>query len=51
MIGAISFISIRTHLRRGRWFTTFFIVTFIVSVIQNWYTLYQVSLGIRLELK
>lgn len=40
-IGAISFISIRTHLRRGRWFTTFFIVTFIVSVIQNWYTLYQ----------
>ncbi|CAF1227905.1 unnamed protein product [Rotaria sp. Silwood1] len=40
-IGTLSFISIRIHLRRGRWFTTFFIVTFIVSVIQNWYTLYQ----------
>ncbi|CAF1141284.1 unnamed protein product [Rotaria sordida] len=40
-IGAVSFISIRIHLRRGRWLTTFFIVTFIVSVIQNWYTLYQ----------
>ncbi|UJR21691.1 hypothetical protein I4U23_024768 [Adineta vaga] len=41
LIGSVSLISIRTHLRRGRWFTTFFIVTFIVSVIQNWYTLYQ----------
>ncbi|CAF1469922.1 unnamed protein product [Rotaria magnacalcarata] len=41
MIGAISFISIRSHLRRGRWLTTFVIVGFVVSVIQNWYTLYQ----------
>lgn len=40
-IGVISFISIRAHLRRGRWFTMFFIIAFIVSVIQNWYTLYQ----------
>jgi len=41
VIGGISFISIRTHLRRGRWFTTLFIVAFIVSVVQNWYTLDQ----------
>ncbi|CAF4893807.1 unnamed protein product [Rotaria sp. Silwood1] len=41
VIGTLSFISIRIHLRRGRWFTTFFIIAFIVSVIQNWYTLYQ----------
>ncbi|CAF0720769.1 unnamed protein product [Adineta ricciae] len=40
-IGVVSFISIRTHLRRGRWFTTFVFVAFIVSVMQNWYTLYQ----------
>ena len=41
-IGAVSLISIRTHLRRGRWFSTIFIVGFVFSVAQNWYALYQV---------
>jgi hypothetical protein len=45
--GVISLTSIRTHFRRGRWLSTFFIVAFVVSVIQNWYTLYLVGLLVR----